>query len=140
LDDGFQIEHLIGLWQQSDGTLLASDTVSAGTVDPLLDHFRYVDTSDITLTAGQDYVVGFYTDRSASLDSFTDAFNLNVNPAISNITMVAGGPSFVMPTWNPPNVNRYGPNFQFNVVPVPGAVLLGMLGMGVAGIKLRKYA
>jgi len=27
-----------------------------------------------------------------------------------------------------------------NIVPVPGALLLGMLGMGVAGIKLRKYA
>ncbi|HCO93564.1 MAG TPA: hypothetical protein DIU00_06375 [Phycisphaerales bacterium] len=26
------------------------------------------------------------------------------------------------------------------VVPVPGAMLLGMLGMGVAGMKLRKYA
>jgi len=26
------------------------------------------------------------------------------------------------------------------VVPVPGAVLLGMLGLGVAGLKLRKYA
>jgi hypothetical protein len=26
------------------------------------------------------------------------------------------------------------------VVPVPGAVLLGMLGLGVAGIKLRKFA
>jgi hypothetical protein len=27
-----------------------------------------------------------------------------------------------------------------SVVPVPGAVLLGVLGLGVAGIKLRKYA
>ena len=26
------------------------------------------------------------------------------------------------------------------VVPVPGAVLLGVLGLSVAGIKLRKYA
>jgi len=25
-------------------------------------------------------------------------------------------------------------------VPVPGAVLLGMLGLGVAGLKLRKFA
>jgi len=28
----------------------------------------------------------------------------------------------------------------FIMTPVPGAVLLGMLGLGVAGIKLRKYA
>jgi len=26
------------------------------------------------------------------------------------------------------------------VVPVPGAVLLGILGLGVAGVKLRKHA
>ena len=26
------------------------------------------------------------------------------------------------------------------IVPVPGAVLLGMLGLSVAGLKLRKYA
>ena len=30
--------------------------------------------------------------------------------------------------------------FDGTVVPVPGAVLLGILGLGVAGIKLRKYA
>jgi len=31
-------------------------------------------------------------------------------------------------------------NLAAGVVPVPGAVLLGMLGLSVAGIKLRKYA
>jgi hypothetical protein len=30
--------------------------------------------------------------------------------------------------------------YHISVVPVPGAVLLGILGLGVAGIKLRKYA
>ena len=30
--------------------------------------------------------------------------------------------------------------FHVSIVPVPGAILLVILGMGVAGIKLRKYA
>ncbi len=32
-----------------------------------------------------------------------------------------------------------GPNMKFAVVPVPVAVLLGMLGLGTAGLSLRKY-
>ncbi len=37
--------------------------------------------------------------------------------------------------------NAWGPALDnVNVVPVPGAVLLGMLGMGVAGAKLRRRA
>jgi hypothetical protein len=31
-------------------------------------------------------------------------------------------------------------HLQYGVVPVPGAVLLGILGLGVAGMKLRKFA
>jgi hypothetical protein len=31
-------------------------------------------------------------------------------------------------------------NVQIGVVPVPAAVLLGMLGLGAAGLKLRKFA
>ena len=39
-------------------------------------------------------------------------------------------------TGNPSNSDTY----HMNVVPVPGAVLLGMLGLSLAGIKLRKHA
>ena len=31
-------------------------------------------------------------------------------------------------------------NIEMGVVPVPGAVILGMLGLCIAGVKLRKYA
>jgi len=31
-------------------------------------------------------------------------------------------------------------NVSLNVIPVPGAVLLGILGLSVAGVKLRKHA
>lgn len=34
----------------------------------------------------------------------------------------------------------YSDDFHISVVPVPGAVLLGILGLGLAGWKLRKYA
>jgi hypothetical protein len=42
------------------------------------------------------------------------------------------------PGWSYPSTS-WTPT-QAEVVPVPAAVLLGMLGLGVAGIKLRKYA
>lgn len=37
-------------------------------------------------------------------------------------------------------VNTGIDNVQVGVVPVPGAVLLGLLGLSAAGMKLRKYA
>ena len=38
------------------------------------------------------------------------------------------------------NNNRTGDDYNTSVVPVPAAVILGILGMGVAGLKLRKFA
>ena len=38
------------------------------------------------------------------------------------------------------NDDKTGDQFATSVVPVPAAVILGILGLGVAGLKLRKYA
>jgi hypothetical protein len=38
------------------------------------------------------------------------------------------------------NNNRTGDDYNTSVVPVPAAVILGILGMGAAGLKLRKFA
>jgi len=43
--------------------------------------------------------------------------------------------------WKPSlNLGSLGDDFHASVVPVPAAVILGILGLGVVGIKLRKYA
>jgi len=38
------------------------------------------------------------------------------------------------------NFKIYAISEELTVVPVPGAVLLGMLGLSFAGMKLRKHA
>jgi hypothetical protein len=44
--------------------------------------------------------------------------------------------------WFTPGIplTAIGGSLDVSVVPVPGAILLGILGMGAAGLKLRKYA
>ena len=56
-DNGLGEAHEVGIFNQS-GTLLASGLVSAGTVNPLADHFRYAAIAPLALTAGQTYIAG----------------------------------------------------------------------------------
>jgi len=42
--------------------------------------------------------------------------------------------------WVEPYATKLGGGIDASIVPVPAAVLLGMLGLGAVGIKLRKYA
>jgi hypothetical protein len=51
-----------------------------------------------------------------------------------------GGIGRITITTGPPTSGVEVDHLQYGVVPVPGAVLLGMLGLGVAGWKLRKFA
>jgi hypothetical protein len=143
--DGFSIDHPIGLWRLNDGSLLASGTMSAGTGDTLTDHFRYIDIPDVQLSVGMDYVVGFYSAFECSNEMIIKADGLQVNPAIS---LVVGrydvGGQFQMPAnpiptegenpWDPPpDPDRFGPNFLFEV-PEPYTLIL----LGIGGIFLRK--
>ena len=66
-----------------------------------------------------------------------------IQPLINSVGSPAGiGNVRVMTLWDNYSVtNGFSGNRQDQlVVPVPTAVLLGILGLGVAGVKLRKYA
>jgi len=136
--DGFEIDHPIGLWRLSDSELLASGTVSAGTGDPLLDEFRYIDVPDVALDVDVDYVIGFYSELAMADKNITKAEDLEVNPAISIVAArwdVAGQsqmPANIVE--NPDYPDRFGPNFQF--IPEPGTAFL--LGLGAMLLRRRR--
>lgn len=131
--NGFAESHRIGIWTIS-GTLLVDGTVSAGTGNPLLDQFRYVQVPEILLTPGS-YVIGAqYTAFSA------DQLPTAVDSVLSDPRIVFSGPRFGLGASFPfPNVdqgpgnNHFGPNFQFReagaVVPEPSTVLLLIVGI-----------
>lgn len=141
--DGFNSTHPIGLWRLSDGTLLASGTVPAGTAAPQIGRFRYIEVSETTLIPNEEYVVGFYTESSATSDPVaTDPYNVtwNTDPLIDYVTALKGSSSgLTMPTQALGSDLRFGPNFQFTAVPVPASAVLGLIGLGAAVDRLRRH-
>src|SRR5690242_17067024 len=58
-EDGLNFAHDIGIWDSSQ-QLLALTTVPAATTGTLVDGFRYTPISQVSLTAGQSYVIGAF--------------------------------------------------------------------------------
>ena len=87
-------------------------------------------------TTGDDYISddwtpideGMYT--TLYLDFFTDNTEIDFG-TLEGIGFLVGFAD---------KSNSYSDTLHTSVVPVPAAVILGILGLGVAGIKLRKYA
>ena len=84
-----------------------------------------------------------YWSTVAALDGFggstyLTAGNFGGTLDLSTITDIGFRVSAIM---DGSGTNPSSPDaFHISVVPVPAAVLLGILGLGVAGLKLRKYA
>ena len=145
LQNGFAIEHPVGLWDE-DGTLLSSVVMSAGDGDELIRNFRYVDITEdagdgIILIGGVTYTIGFYSATSNQSDGMVifDGFH-TIDPAIEYVGF--GVSDFTdgleMPTGPDKfGLHRWGPNFQFNAVPAPPAALVFGLGM-LAGRRRRR--
>jgi hypothetical protein len=133
-DDGFDIAHPIGLWRLSDAMLLASGTISTGAVDTLLDHFRYIDIPDVALSMGEDYVIGYYSASGSGDRVITNAYSLEVDPAINIVAGRWGYADELGIPQNSTSEDRFGPNFQF--IPEPTTVTL--LGLGALSLIRSK--
>jgi hypothetical protein len=115
---GLEESSQIGIWRVSDGVLLASTTVGAGTAGILIDEFRYIKlSSPITLDADTEYVVAaMYTSGGNAFLNGTNSF-----PPNAGITgfgsPYASGATFRMPTLvtgnQPSNFHYIGPNVSF---------------------------
>jgi hypothetical protein len=106
---------------------------------------NYSYTSGRATSAGQlQAAIWYLEDEYASWipesGSQVDLWIQEAEGAIQSGEWVGIGNVRVLQTvWVDDEGNEYRQDFLY-VTPVPGAVLLGMLGMAVAGVKLRKFA
>ncbi|MGA3268727.1 MAG: hypothetical protein ABSE16_18145 [Verrucomicrobiota bacterium] len=145
--------NLVGIFDVASDTLLTSTTVTTSDpVVPLVNGFYYQSIAPLMLTAGVQYaVVGFFADNGAL--GYDVNGSMDADPAITfdgykyDYTAEAGGSSvgLDLPTigYSPP---IEGPNFQFDVVPVPeastmiaGALLILPFGASALRILRRRY-
>lgn len=142
--DGLNVSHAVGIWDAS-GNLLASTTVPAGTVAPIMGGYRYESISGLALTAGDVYYVGSVNgvDNDGWLQ---DPSVLTAAPEITYLSRryeVSGG-GLVFPDLAGSGTTGYfGGNFLFasgTATPEPGTLL--MLGSGLlatVGAARRKF-
>jgi hypothetical protein len=157
--DGLFRAYQMGVWRP-DGTLLTQGAVQQGTASSEFQSYRYADVPDVTLEAGQNYIVaGFLPEgnyQQQTYDPYPDfgsdwifplpggGFEVR-QPVVDyepEVTLVQSryalfNASFTFPDLGFAGDNLVGAaNFRFTVVPEPGAFLL--LSAAAVGWLIRK--
>ena len=117
-----QPDIIVGLWSESGQAFLASTTVVGGAVLPIEGGSRFADIDPVQIDAGAGYRIAMYIPLGP--DGY---YNLN-HPRMEN-PLIEFGPRYVhqnagglaYPQFNPADLRVSGPNFQFIIVPAPGA-------------------
>jgi hypothetical protein len=91
--------------------------------------------SSLSIDDTRAYDNDFHTATGAQIAS--DTYTTGVSTfTYASVSLVNGGTTLFYTTRGKPFMAYE----MCGVVPVPGAVLLGMIGLGLAGVKLRKHA
>jgi hypothetical protein len=157
--DGLFRSYPMGVWRP-DGTLLTQGTVLQGTASPEFQSFRYADVPDVTLQAGQNYIVaGFLPEgnyQQQTYDPYPDfgsdwifplpgGGNEVRQPVVDyepQVTLLQSRYALFNPTFTFPNLTLSGDNlvgganFRFTVVPEPA--LMSIVLVSIAGLLVRR--
>ena len=150
--DGFQTNHEVGIFD-SDGILLISTILSAGTGSPLEGHYRYNAVSPITLAANSTFTIAATTFGNADGwvygNGDDDITGFVVDPSI---TVASDAARFLyqndnvlrVPTDHFGNFTIYGgPNFKLTAldggeVPEPASLMLTLGGVAALLVFSRR--
>ncbi len=141
--DGLTVSHDVGIWD-SLGNLMGMTTVSAGTVDPLVNQFRYSSVS-FSLAAGTYDIGALWADSNDNIDFVGFVNGFATAPGITFVqNSFAPGSTLTDPTFGGgPTPGYFGPNFLYNTssTPEPGTlILLGSGLLGAVGVIRRKLS
>ena len=138
-------------WVSSPGhTTIADMGLVGADYIKLANNDKTIVNYELDVTFGQDAKVFLFWDQRGSVNAwvtllgFTDTGNRVIgrdeNGSIFDNTVLSADLSAGTYTFKELNQGSRRSMYGIAAVPVPGAVLLGMLGLSVVGVKLRKRA
>lgn len=137
--DGLLESHDVGIWD-SAGNLVGSSTVSAGTVDPLTNQFRYASVS-FNLVAGETYEIGAVWNNLLDdliLNGAATGFANSPGVTFTQNSYIAGGTLSDPINHADTQPAYFGPNFLYSSstsTPEPSSLLLLSSGL-LAGVGM----